>query len=53
MAEREFRNLAPDDRRSAIGFAERGGRHKAHLPMKDVRVGAAPGVVFEAPFADT
>ena len=36
MAERRYPALSADDRRDALGVAERSSSHKAHLLEKDV-----------------
>ena len=51
MAETQFRNLSPDDRRYALRVAQERGNHRAYLLEKDIWVVATLRVLFEAPFA--
>ena len=51
MAETQFQNLSPDDRRHALRVAQETGNHRAYLLEKDIWVVATLRVLFEAPFA--
>ena len=51
MAETQFRNLSPDDRRYALRVAQDRGNYRAYLLEKDILVVATLRVLFEAPFA--
>ena len=50
MAETQFRNLSPDDRRYALRVAQDRGNYRAYLLEKDIWVVATLSVLFEAPF---
>ena len=52
MAETQFQNLSPDDRRDALRVAQESGNHRAYLLEKDIWVVATLRVLFEAPFAE-
>ena len=51
MAKTRFQDLSPDDQRDALEAAEQSGGYRARLLEKDIRVVAALGTLFEAPFA--